>query len=244
MALLLVACLGYASGAWTPHSMPQVGGAVAKPPYVRVTRPDPDGIGVSYMGREIAQVMGHFAAGWLDRAERDAEEKPKLLLDSLELKPGMVIADIGAGSGYFTIPMAQRVGPTGTVYAVDIQREMLHLVMKKSRDANLRNVKPILGATTDPKVPANSTDLMLLVDVYHEFDRPYEMTQAMVRGLKPGGKLVFVEYRGEDPSVPIKPLHKMTEAQLRKEMAIHPLKWEKTIDVLPVQHIIVFRRPK
>jgi len=202
----------------------------------------PDGIGVYYFGREIAQVMGHQAADWLERPERTAEEAPQLLLKSLKLKPGMVIADVGAGSGYLSFPMAKMVAPGGKVYAEDIQPEMLDLIRQKADKFPNLKVVPVLGTTTDPKLPAASVDLMILVDVYHEFDQPYEMMTNMVRAIRKGGRLVLVEYRGEDPLVPIKPLHKMTEAQVRKELAIFPLTFRQNIDVLPRQHILFFER--
>lgn len=224
----------------TPSATGQ--GEAQKPRYERRAVHDPDGTGIFYMGREIAQVMGHQGAAWLDRPERYAEEAPQILLNALGLKPGMTVADIGAGSGYLTFPMAQRVGPTGKVLAVDIQPEMLQIIQRKARQARLKNVVPVLGTPSDPKVPEGTADLMLLVDVYHEFDKPYEMTEAMVRGLKKGGRLVFVEYRAEDPRVPIKPVHKMTEAQVRKEMALFPLEWKQTLNTLPRQHIIVFEK--
>ncbi len=203
---------------------------------------DRDGIGKFYLGREIAQVMGHQAADWLERPEREAEEKPSLAIEALNLKPGETVADIGAGTGYYTRRLAGKVGTNGTVFAVEIQQEMLDLLTNKMAELNIHNVKPVLGTVTDPRLPANSTDLILMVDVYHEFDHPREMTQAMLKGLKIGGRLVFIEFRGEDPQVPIKPLHKMTEAQVRKEMASFPLEWVQTLEVLPIQHIIVFRK--
>jgi len=212
------------------------------PPYIKHEDHDPDGIGVFYMGREIAQVMGHEAADWLDRPEREAEEAPTMLVKSLKLQPGMNIADIGAGSGYLSFMMAKPVGPTGKVYAEDIQPEMLDIVKKKAASQGQRNVVPWLGTTTDPKLPAESIDLMILVDVYHEFDKPYEMVSNMVKALKPGARLVFVEYRKEDPDVPIKLVHKMSVAQVRKEMAIFPLTYKETIEILPRQHIIVFTK--
>ncbi|HEX4645685.1 MAG TPA: methyltransferase domain-containing protein [Verrucomicrobiae bacterium] len=204
----------------------------------------PDGIGKFYCGLEIAHVMGHQAADWLERPERENEEKPALLLESLKIRPGDVVADIGAGTGYYTRRLAQKVGEKGLVYAEDIQPEMLELLTNQMARLNLHNVKPILGTVSDPKLPAASVDLILMVDVYHEFDHPYEMAQAMTQSLKPGGRMVFVEFRGEDPSVPIKPLHKMTEAQVRKEMAAFPLEWVETIETLPIQHIIVFRKSR
>jgi len=203
---------------------------------------DPDGIGKFYLGREIAYVMGHQAAGWLERPEREKEERSSLLLKSLRLKPGEVIADIGAGSGYFTFPLAQKVGPTGKVYAVDIQPEMLNLIRQRMQERKVANVVPIKGTESDPKITEETIHLILLVDVYHEFSHPYEMTLAMVRALKPGGRLVFVEYRLEDPDVPIKLVHKMSQRQVLKEMEPHPLRHVRTLDVLPWQHIIIFEK--
>ncbi|HZT40656.1 MAG TPA: class I SAM-dependent methyltransferase [Chthonomonadaceae bacterium] len=216
--------------------------APAPPRYEYRAVHDPDGTGKFYMGREIAQVMGHEAADWLDRPEREQEEAPDRMLDALKLHPGDVVADIGAGSGYMTFRLAQRVGPKGTVYAEEIQPEMLDIIRKRMQERNVNNVKTILGTITDPKLPPRSVDLILLVDVYHEFDHPWEMTRAMVRGLKPGGRLVFVEYRLEDPDVPIKTVHKMSEKQVRKEMAIFPLRWVETNESLPRQHIIIFKK--
>jgi len=203
---------------------------------------DPNGLGKFYLGREIAQVMGHQAADWLERPEREEEEKPDLAIQSLKLKPGDVVGDIGAGSGYFTRRMARLVEPKGAVYAVDIQTEMLDLLTNRMAELGITNVRPVLGTITDPRLQINSVDLVLMVDVYHEFSHPYEMMEAICRGLKPGGRVVFVEFRGEDPTVPIKRVHKMTEAQVRKEMSVQPLEWFETIKVLPRQHIIVFRK--
>jgi ubiquinone/menaquinone biosynthesis C-methylase UbiE len=203
---------------------------------------DPKGIGKFYMGREIAQVMGHLGAEWLDRPEREREEQPTRLLDALKIKQGDVIADIGAGSGFFTFRLSERVGPRGKVLATDIQPEMLDIIRKRMRQRNVSNIGLILGTESDPNLLPNSVDLILLVDVYHEFSYPWEMTVGMVDALKVGGRLVFVEYRMEDPNIPIKLVHKMTEKQVRKEMAAHPLKWVETINVLPRQHIIIFRK--
>jgi len=203
---------------------------------------DPNGIGKFYMGREIAHVMGHQVADWLERPERESEERPDLLLEALALKSGDCVADIGAGSGYYTRKLAKLVGEKGVIYAVDIQPEMLELLTNKMAELKIRNVKPILGTVTDPKLPSASVDLVLMVDVYHEFDYPFEMVKAMTTALKPGGRLVFVEFRGEDPKVPIKRVHKMTEAQLRREMSVHPLEWVETKEILPWQHIFVVKR--
>jgi ubiquinone/menaquinone biosynthesis C-methylase UbiE len=201
-----------------------------------------DGIGKFYMGREIAHVMGHQAADWLERPEREEEEKTDLMIKSLPVRPGDVVADIGAGSGYFEPRLSKMVGPKGSVLAVDIQPEMLELLTNKMAAAKITNVKGILGTIDDPKLPSNTVDLVLMVDVYHEFSHPFEMIENICKSLRPGGRVAFVEFRGEDPNVPIKPLHKMTEAQVRKEMAVHPLEWVETISVLPRQHIIVFKR--
>jgi protein-L-isoaspartate O-methyltransferase len=204
---------------------------------------DPNGIGKFFMGREIAHVMGHQAAGWLERPEREEEERTDLAVKALGLKPGETAADIGCGTGYYASRMARVVGEKGTVYGVDIQQEMLDLLTKKMRLMSITNVKPVLGTVQDPKLPRESCDLMVLVDVYHEFDFPYEMVRAMIPALKKGGRLVFIEFRKEDPKVPIKEVHKMSEAQMKKEMALHPeLEWVETKPDLPQQHILIFRR--
>jgi protein-L-isoaspartate O-methyltransferase len=219
------------------------GADLARPPETRYEtgRKTRDGIGKYYFGREIAQVMGHQGAAWLERPEREEEERTDLLVAALDLKPGDTVADVGAGSGYFSWRMAQRVGPGGTVHAVEIQQTFLDLLMvNMARRRVADRVRPVLGTTQDPRLPAGSCDLILLVDVYHEFDYPYEMTAAIVRALKPGGRLVLVEYRGEDPAVPIKPLHKMTATQVRTELAVHPVRFEANREALPRQHILVF----
>jgi ubiquinone/menaquinone biosynthesis C-methylase UbiE len=214
----------------------------APPRYETRKEHDPDGTGKFYLGREIAQVMGHEAAGWLDRPERDKEEEPERLVDALKIKPGDVVADMGAGSGYFTFRLAERVGPRGKVLAVDIQPEMLTLIRQRMKARKLTNIEPIQGTESDPKLPADAVDLILMVDVYHEFAYPYEMTVAMARALKPGGRLIFVEYRLEDPMVWIKPVHKMLERQVRKEMEGHPLAWVETLEFLPSQHVLIFKK--
>ena len=203
---------------------------------------DPNGIGKFFMGREIAHVMGHQAADWLERPERDQEERPDLLISALKLNPGDAVADIGAGTGYYTRRLAKSVGDKGKVYAVEIQQEMLDLLTNKMAELNIRNVQPVLGTVTDPKLPGSSLDLIFMVDVYHEFDHPYEMMENICKALKPGGRVVFVEFRGEDPKVPIKLLHKMTEAQVRKEMTAHPLEFVENISTLPWQHLIIFKK--
>ena len=215
----------------------------AEPLYETRTAHDPNGIGKFFQGREIAHVMGHQAAGWLERPEREGEERTDLLVEALGLKAGMNAADIGCGTGYLSERMARRILPGGVVYGVDIQQEMLDLLQRKMHLKSIENVKPILGAEADPKLPPESCDMMVMVDVYHEFEFPYEMLHKMVAALKHGGRLIFVEFRGEDPEVPIKLVHKMTEAQVKKEVALHgELEWVETKKELPQQHIIVFRR--
>jgi len=217
--------------------------ALAEDRYETRAEHDPNGIGTFYMGREIAHVMGHQAAGWLERPERQEEERTDLLIDALKLKPGDMVADIGAGTGYISEKMARRILPGGIVYGVDIQQEMLDLLARKMKLLRVDNVKGVLGTVTDPNLPAGTIDLIIMVDVYHEFDHPFEMTEKMAAALKPGGRLVFVEFRKEDPTVPIKEVHKMSEEQVKKEMAVIPtLEWAETIRTLPQQHIIIFRR--
>ncbi len=204
----------------------------------------PDGIGKFYMGREISHVMGHLAAGWLERSKREQEERVSLLVEALELKAGDKVADIGVGTGYIARKMARSIGPNGTIYGVDIQPEMLELLETNMKQYQISNVKGVLGEIADPKLPPNSIDLAIMVDVYHEFSHPYEMIQGICRSLKVGGRLVFVEYRAEDPNVPIKRLHKMSELQVLKEASPHPLEWIETIHSLPRQHIIIFKKIK
>ena len=219
--------------------------APPQPLYETRAEHDPNGTGKFFMGREIAHVMGHQAWQWLERPEREEEEGTDRLVDALELRPGQAVADIGAGSGYFTWRMARLVGETGSIYAVEIQQEMLDLLMQNMKKRRVEKiVKPILGTVTDPKLPPGSCDLMLLVDVYHEFDHPFEMVQKMVRALKPDGRIVFVEFRKEDPKVAIKEVHKMSEEQVKREMSLHPLRHVRTLDTLPQQHIIIFQKTK
>jgi len=201
-----------------------------------------NGIGKYYMGREIAHYMSHLGAPWLERGSREKEERPDLLMKALDLKPGMKVADIGCGSGYYTRRLAQAVGPTGLVYGVDIQKEMLAILHRNMAANNLTNYQAVLNTATDARLPENSIDLALFVDVYHEFDYPYEMMRSICKALKPGGRVVLVEYRMEDPRVPIKLLHKMTEAQVKKEMSVQPLKYLKTVRELPWQHVIIFEK--
>lgn len=227
-ALLTVLCLVLAGAAQT--------GVYQKVP------PSPDGIGKAYMGREIAQVMGWQGAAWLEREEREKEERGDLLLRELALKPGQDVADIGAGTGYYSRRMAPLVAPRGTVYAVDVQPEMLKLLQEGAQRAGLANIKPVRGSETHVNLADASIDLAMLVDVYHELEFPQEVTASIVRALRPGGRLVLVEYRAEDPRVPIKELHKMSEAQVRRELASDTLVWERTAHTLPWQHVVIFRK--
>lgn len=203
---------------------------------------DPNGIGTYYLGRQIAHVMGHEGASWLERSGRKQEEGTDLLLRELNLKPTDVVADIGAGTGFFSFQLAKKV-PQGQVLAVDIQPEMIAALQDNKRRFKAPNVRPLLGTTTNPALPADSVDLVLIVDAYHEFDHPREMGQAIRRALRPGtGRLALVEYRAEDPNVPIKQIHKMSVAQARKEMAAVGLELVKTVETLPQQHLMLFRK--
>ena len=211
------------------------------PRYTRTGR-NPDGIGKRYMGREISGVMGWQGAAWLEREEREQEERGDLLLRELALKPGMAVADVGAGTGYYARRMVPLVGSSGTVYAVDVQPEMIKMLGDLAKKANLPNIRPVLCAVDNVKLPDASIDLAIMVDVYHELEFPYEMMESVVGALKPGGRVVYVEYRAEDPKVPIKALHKMSEAQVRKEAAAHALVYERTANTLPWQHVVIFRK--
>lgn len=203
--------------------------------------PSRDGIGKFYMGREISQVMGHLGADWLERPEREREERTDLLIENLPLDADAIVADIGAGTGYFSLPMAQRL-PDGKVIAVDLQQEMLDIIAGRKERANVENIELVLASEVDPRLPASSVDLVLLVDAYHEFSHPREVMQSVYLALKPGGKVVLIEYRGEDRWVPIKALHKMTQAQAKKEMAAVGLEWVETKDFLPQQHFLIFSK--
>ncbi|MEN7342691.1 MAG: class I SAM-dependent methyltransferase [Pseudomonadota bacterium] len=201
-----------------------------------------DGTGKVYFGREISEVMGHLGAGWLEREGREREEATDVLVENLPLDPNSVVADIGAGTGYFSVPIAARV-PDGRVIAIDIQQEMLDIIDARIETGAINNIETRLSVVDDPRIAPNSVDLVLIVDAYHEFSHPYEMSAAIAAGLKSGGKLVLIEYREEDPSVNIKPLHKMSEAQVKKEMAAVDLVWRETLDVLPQQHFLIFEKP-
>lgn len=205
---------------------------------------DPDGTGKFYMGREIAHVMSYQGAGWLDRPEREKEEHVSKLLPPLKIKPGDHVADIGAGSGYYSLKLANIVGETGKVYATDVQPEMLAIIRGKMKKQNVKNIDPVLCTELDPKLPAAALDLIFMVDVYHELAYPFEVMEKMLAALKPGGRLVFVEFRLEDDNVPIKLVHKMTEKQVLREMAIFPVRHVETQGHLPWQHVVIFEKVK
>lgn len=203
---------------------------------------DPNGIDKWYMGRQIAYVMSHQGIDWLERPEREKEENSSQLLRNLKIKPGMVVADIGAGSGYYTARLSKLVGD-GKVYAVDVEPEMIRYLDQRIAKERLTNVKTILGGEKSVQLPANSIDLMLLVDVYHEFSFPYEMGRSMLDALKPGGLLYLVEFRAEDNNVPIKAVHKMSEKQAVKELKAAGFQFVRNISNLPWQHCMVFSKP-
>jgi SAM-dependent methyltransferase len=215
--------------------------ATAEEPTYTSKEPSRDGTGKVYMGREIAQTVSSHAISWLERRDREGEERPSLVMENLGLDPGDVVADIGAGSGYFSFLMAPLV-PQGKVLAVDIQQEMLDFVEGRKKLKQVANVETLLSTIEDTRLPEGAVDLVLMVDAYHEFSHPFEMMSSIVRGLAPGGRVVFIEYRGEDPSVPIKPLHKMTVKQIRREMETVGLELAEVRDFLPIQHFLVFRK--
>ena len=238
---------------WCPHSIRSLfivlSGVVAagqfsvgEEGHYTAKEPSRDGTGKVYMGREISQVVGSHAITWLERRDREGEEKPSLVMENLELKPTDVVADIGAGSGYFSFLLAPLV-PQGKVLAVDIQQEMLDFVEGQKKLKKIANVETLLGTIEDTRLPESGVDLVIMVDAYHEFSHPREMMESIVKGLVPGGRVVFLEYRGEDPNVPIKPLHKMTVKQVTREMEAVGLEFVELRDFLPIQHFIVFRKP-
>jgi ubiquinone/menaquinone biosynthesis C-methylase UbiE len=193
-------------------------------------------------GRVYAKPMSADGADWLTRPDRDEEEQPRLAVDALKIPKGATVADIGAGSGYMTALLARQVGPTGKVYANDIQTRMLDLLRRNIDRQKLTNVETVLGTIDDPKLPAAAIDLALMVDVYHEFSEPQKMLRGIRTALKADGRMALIEYRGEDPSVPIRPEHKMTVAQVRAEIEPEGFRFVKTIETLPRQHIVVFAK--
>ena len=193
-------------------------------------------------GRKIAPVMGMGGADWLERSERESEEAPGAALDAIGVPKGAVVADIGAGVGYFSLRLATRVGPSGRVYANDIQPEMLAKLRQRADREKLTNIETVLGTEADPKLPRGKFDLILLVDVYHEFSQPEKMLDRLREALKPDGRMVLLEYRKEDPSIPIRSDHKMSVAEAKTEVEAEGFRLAKTIETLPRQHILIFQR--
>ena len=218
--------------------------AFARPPetatYKPCANPSPFGIGTCYMGREIAQVIGSSGSGWLDRSTRELEERPTKAIDALRFKSTDVVADIGAGTGYFSLRIAPKVAK---VYAVDLQPEMLDVLRSHQADQKITNIETLQGQLDRVNLPENSLDYAIMVDAYHEFSQPREMMQSIFSALKPGGKAVLLEYKGENPLIPIKPLHKMTQTQARGELSAIGFEWVENKRVLPQQHVLVFRKP-
>jgi precorrin-6B methylase 2 len=211
------------------------------PSYVSIPA-STDGIGKRYMDREISGVMGWQGASWLERDKREREERTDLLLEALALQPGMVVADIGAGTGYLSRRMAPLVMPGGKIIALDLQPEMVTFLQTGVKRSGLSQIEVRLSSVDDIKLSKNSIDMAIMVDVYHELAYPYEVMSSIMQALKPRGRIVFVEYKAEDARVPIKPLHKMSEAQIKREAGIFALEWERTVSTLPWQHVVVFRK--
>jgi ubiquinone/menaquinone biosynthesis C-methylase UbiE len=207
--------------------------------YYSYRSPSFDGTGKVYMGREIAQVMGHQGADWLERPDRVTEEEPQKMVGALKLKSTDVVADIGAGTGYISQLLARQV-PDGKVLAVDVQPEMVELLKQRIKKSKIANIQPRLGTEKSPELPPASIDLAIMVDAYHEFSYPREMMLGIVSALKPGGRVVLTEYRGEDPKVLIEPHHKTTQKQIQREMSLVGLKLLKNEHILPQQHLFFF----
>ncbi len=207
------------------------------------TNPSRDGTGKVYLGREISHVMGFAGKAWLERAEREREEGIAAALKNLPIASKSVIADIGAGSGYYTFRIAPLV-PEGKVYAVDIQEDAVAYIKKRSEELGIENVVPIHGTEKSPNLPEGQVDLVIMVDVYHELAYPQEMLSAIYKCLKPNGKILLLEYKGEDPSINIKPLHKMTEKQAKKELNSNGFELVENGKFLPIQHYMIFQKAK
>ena len=211
--------------------------------YETITPTEPDGSGKVYLGREIARVSDTSELKqWLERPDRETEEFPNRVIQALELKPTDVVADIGAGTGYFSFRFSPYV-PDGLVLAVDIQQDMLDIIQSRKESESVSNVRSILGTITNPNLPADSVDVAIIISSYHEFSNPREMMQNIVAALRPGGRFVLVEYRGEDPTIQISPLRRMTQDQAIKEMRLVGLRWKETKDFLPQQHFLIFEKP-
>lgn len=225
--------------AWLVAAVPSAS-AVAQEPAVAAKKEPP--ARTEYLGRRIAPTMHHAHAEWLTRSTRQQEEDCRLMLANLGVKPGMTVCDMGCGNGFYTLKLAKLVGPRGKVLAVDIQPEMLAKLKERAMAAAVKNYVPIRGELYDPKLPAGKVDLILCVDVYHEFSHPEHMLRAMRKSLKANGRLVLVEFRAEDDKVPIRPLHKMSKKQIRKELEANGFKLVKEFDKLPWQHMMFFAR--
>ncbi len=238
---IILLTLGFLITNFSPNAQALVTGNNPESYYQEKKIHNPDGIGKFYLGREIAHVMGHKAMMWLERSSREIEERPSAVVEALDLKPKDTIADLGAGTGYFSFRFAPLV-PEGKVLAVDIQPEMLDVIEFFKEENQVTNVETVLGEVDNPNLPANSIDLAFMVDAYHEFEYPREMMEGIFTALKPGGKVVLVEYRKENPIIPIKPLHKMTQRQVKKEMQAVGLTWNETQEFLPEQHFMVFKK--
>ncbi|MEP6582739.1 MAG: methyltransferase domain-containing protein [Ginsengibacter sp.] len=200
-----------------------------------------DGTGKFYLGREISQVMGSDGGAWLERDERQQEENVKLSIDKMNLSPGSSVADIGAGTGYYSFRIAEKV-PQGKVYAVEIQDDFIKYLNNKKKELKIKNVEVIKGSDHSPNLPENSIDLVMMADVYHELEYPYEMLQSIKKSLKQNGKLLLLEYRGEDAALAIKPLHKTTILQLNKELAANGFKLVYDGEFLPIQHFLLYQK--
>jgi len=236
---LVVAALFVAAFGSAQQAPPEPAKPVAPPASVE---PAPVSPPLEYLGRRIAPTMSFEGGPWLMRATREKEERCETLLEALHLKPGQVVADVGCGNGFYTFRLAERVGAKGKIYAVDVQPEMLALLAEQSKlRGDPKNIEAVLGTELDPKLPAGSLDLAFLVDVYHELSHPAEMLAALRKALKPTGRIVLVEFRLEDPEVPIKLLHKMTKAQMKKELAANDFVVDEEFDELPWQHVVFFK---
>ncbi|MFK7845186.1 MAG: class I SAM-dependent methyltransferase [Rhodothermales bacterium] len=218
--------------------------AVTEGHYETILPTEPDGSGKVYLGREIAEVLDTpEVPEWLERPDRESEEFPNRVIQALELRPTDVVADIGAGTGYFSFRFSPYV-PDGLVLAVDIQQDMLDIIKERQQGEGVANIAPILGTITNPNLPADSVDLAIIISSYHEFSNPREMMENIVAALRPGGRFVLVEYRGEDPTIPVSSLRRMTQDQAIKEMRHVGLRWKETKDFLPQQHFLIFEKPR
>jgi predicted methyltransferase len=233
MRSLLAALLLFSGG---------LAGAAPAPLYETRAEHDPDGIGKFYLGREIAHVMGPGGVPWLERSERESEERPQLVIDALEIKPGQTVADLGAGSGYYSFRIAPLVGERGTVLAIDVEPRMLRIVSERAKRDGVKNITTVLGTPSDPNLEPNSVDLLFMVDVYHELAFPFEVMTKVREALKPGGRVALIEYRAEDPAVMIKPVHKMSERQIIRELTAAGFRHQKTVRTLPLQHLVLFQK--